>query len=89
MDMKRYSGSQPAEVTEAELAGDEPGYEETFAVFSAGVERMLIRAALVLAVLLAAAQLALLIPAVREAWVRVERLEGVPFGSGESSQSDS
>lgn len=56
-------------------------YEELFSAFSEWVEKGLIRAALVLALLLAAAQLVLLIPAVRETLVRVERLEGVPFGS--------
>lgn len=61
---------------------EEAAYEELFAIFSSRVERLLIRAALVMAVLLAAVQLALLIPAVREAWVRVEKLEGIPFGEG-------
>lgn len=66
---------------------EELEYEELFAAFSAGAERVLIRTAAGLALLLLAAQLALLIPAVREAVVRVERLEGVPFGMGQQPEN--
>lgn len=56
-----------------------PGYEELFKSFSATVEKKLLSAAVVLAVLLLVSQLLLQIPAVRQTLLRVEKLEGTPF----------
>ncbi|MNL64246.1 hypothetical protein D3C87_1884420 [compost metagenome] len=50
-------------------------------MFSGGIEKLLVRGALVLAGLLLSAQLLLLVPGVRHLLVRVERLEGNPFSS--------
>lgn len=71
-------------VEEEEPSGE--SYEELFAVFSEGPERWLKRVSLLLALLLAVVQLALLVPAIRETLVRTERLEGVPFQSGYDSE---
>ncbi|MDF2924365.1 MAG: hypothetical protein K0R57_3279 [Paenibacillaceae bacterium] len=74
---------KPQQHHEIEAPGHEQGsqvsYEELFAGFSDSVERLLIRTAQVLAVLLVAVQLILLVPAARQQLVKVERLEGVPF----------
>jgi hypothetical protein len=58
---------------------DAYSYEELFRFFSQGAEKLLIRLAAALAVVLVLVQLALLLPAVRNVLVPVERLEGVPF----------
>jgi hypothetical protein len=74
--------TDPTENSFQEIPNEkEPEYEELFALFSDGAERVMIRAAAVLALLLIAVQLALLVPVIRDTLVRVERLEGVPFSS--------
>lgn len=67
------------EVRSEQSQEDMRSYEELFASFSQEAEKLLIRLAAVLGIVLVLVQLVLLIPAVRSALVPVEKLEGVPF----------
>lgn len=83
--VKKASGSSgevleaEAEVQSEQAPQDPRPYEELFRSFSQGAEKLLIRMAAALAILLVLVQLALMLPFVRSALVPVERLEGVPF----------
>ncbi|WP_019534084.1 hypothetical protein [Paenibacillus ginsengihumi] len=54
-------------------------YARAFALFSSKVEKMLIRAAVVLLTALVLAQLLLQNPKIRYLLVEVERMEGIPY----------
>ncbi|MFD0694859.1 hypothetical protein ACFQZT_12205 [Paenibacillus sp. GCM10027628] len=58
---------------------EDQSYEQLFIRFSAKVEKVIIRLALVFFVLLISAQALLQIPYVRKHFTRVEPLEGKPY----------
>ncbi|NEW06104.1 hypothetical protein GK047_08790 [Paenibacillus sp. SYP-B3998] len=60
---------------------EDKSYEQLFILFSAKVEKIMIRVTLVFLILLISIQALLQIPYVRERLTRVELLEGKPYSS--------
>jgi hypothetical protein len=63
-------------------------YEQLFILFSAKVEKVIIRATLVFFILLISAQALLQIPYIRKHFTRVEPLEGRPYNQPQGTNGE-
>jgi hypothetical protein len=70
------------------MQSDKPTYEQLFIMFSAKVEKVLIRMTLVFLLLLLVAQCLLQIASLRQLLTKVDSLEGKPYLMQEESFSE-
>ncbi|GFZ89543.1 hypothetical protein GCM10008018_39640 [Paenibacillus marchantiophytorum] len=67
---------------------EKQSYEQLFILFSAKIEKVIIRTTLVFFILLICAQALLQIPYVRKHFTRVEPLEGKPYILPQNDQAE-